>query len=86
MGRHPGSKDLKVTWSEPTTKLPANPDELYAYLKNTKSFRDQVAANKGNPASAFSQAAKSFEATYRFPFQLHGMIGPSCAVADVRGG
>lgn len=78
-------KALKVTWSEPTTKLPANPDELYAYLKNTKSFRDQVAANKGNLASAFSQAAKTFEAIYRFPFQLHGMIGPSCAVADVRG-
>ncbi|MBI2211502.1 MAG: molybdopterin-dependent oxidoreductase, partial [Deltaproteobacteria bacterium] len=79
------AKALKVTWSEPGTKLPANPDELYAYLKNTKSFRDQVAVNKGNPASALSQAAKTFEATYRYPFQLHGMIGPSCAVADVRG-
>ena len=22
---------------------------------------------------------------YRWPFQLHGMIGPSCAIADVRG-
>ncbi|TAJ79130.1 xanthine dehydrogenase family protein molybdopterin-binding subunit [bacterium] len=78
------AKALKVTWSEPTTKLPANPDELYAYLKNTKSFRDQVAVNKGNPDSAISQASKTFEATYRWPFQLHGMIGPSCAVADVR--
>ena len=78
------AKALKVTWSEPATKMPANADELYAYLKNTKSFRDQVVANKGNPDSALSQAAKSFEATYRWPFQLHGMIGPSCAVADVR--
>jgi CO/xanthine dehydrogenase Mo-binding subunit len=74
---------LKVTWSEPATKLPANPDALYAYLKNTKSFRDQVAANKGNPDSALAQAAKTFEASYHWPFQLHGMIGPSCAVADV---
>ena len=24
-------------------------------------------------------------ATYRWPFQLHASIGPSCAVADVRG-
>jgi len=78
------AKALKVTWSEPATKLPANPDELYAYLKNTKSFRDQVAVNKGDPAAAISQASRSFEATYRWPFQLHGMIGPSCAVAEVR--
>lgn len=78
------AKLLKVSWSEPATKQPANPDELYAYLKNTKSFRDQVAVNKGNPTSALSQASKTFEATYRWPFQLHGMIGPSCAIADVR--
>jgi nicotinate dehydrogenase subunit B len=77
------AKALKVTWSTPTTKLPADRDELYAYLKNTKSFKDQVVANKGNPDSAFAQASKTFEATYRWPFQLHGMIGPSCAVADV---
>jgi CO/xanthine dehydrogenase Mo-binding subunit len=78
------AKALKVTWSEPTTKLPANPEELYAYLKNTKSFRDQVAVNKGNLDSAISQASKRYEATYLWPLQLHGMIGPSCAVADVR--
>jgi CO/xanthine dehydrogenase Mo-binding subunit len=78
------AKALKVTWSEPTTKLPANPEELYTYLKNTKSFRDQVAVDKGNPDSAIPRASKKYEATYRWPLQLHGMIGPSCAVADVR--
>ena len=36
-------------------------------------------------AAALAQAGKTFEATYRWPFQLHGMLGPSCAVADVRG-
>jgi CO/xanthine dehydrogenase Mo-binding subunit len=79
------ARDLKVTWSTPTTRLPANPDELYTYLKNTKSFRDQVPANRGNPDAALAEASKTFEATYRWPFQLHGMIGPSCAVADVTG-
>src|SRR5713226_1064742 len=78
------AKALKVAWSEPSTKMPANPDALFAYIKDTKSFRDQVAVNKGNPDAALSQASKKFEATYRWPFQLHGMIGPSCAVADVR--
>lgn len=79
------AKALKVSWSTPATKLPANRDELYAYLKNTKSFRDRPVANKGNLDSAFSQAARTFEATYHWPFQLHGMVGPSCAVADVSG-
>ncbi len=76
---------LKITWSTPPTMLPANSSELYNYLENTKSFRVQVAANKGNPEAAWSRATKHFAATYRWPFQLHGMLGPSCAVADVRG-
>jgi nicotinate dehydrogenase subunit B len=79
------ARTLKVTWSTPATKLPANNDELHAYLKNTKSFAERVVADKGSLEPAFSQAAKTFEATYHWPFQLHGMIGPSCAVADVQG-
>jgi CO/xanthine dehydrogenase Mo-binding subunit len=79
------AKALKVTWSTPGSKLPANSEELYAFLKNTKSARDQSASEKGNIDAAFSNAHKTFEATYRWPFQLHGMIGPSCAVADVQG-
>jgi nicotinate dehydrogenase subunit B len=79
------ARTLKVTWSTPTAKLPATAEEVYVYLKDTKSFKDQVAANKGDLDSAFAQASKTFERTYRWPFQLHGMIGPSCAVAEVRG-
>jgi nicotinate dehydrogenase subunit B len=79
------ARALKVTWSTPSTTLPANPEALYAYLKNTKSFNDQVTVKKGDAEAAFSQASKKYEATYRWPFQLHGMLGPSCAVADVRG-
>ena len=77
------ARALKVTWSEPVTKMPASAEAVYAYLKNTKSFRDQVPVNKGNPDAALSQANKTFEAAYHWPFQLHGMLGPSCAVADV---
>ena len=77
------AKALKVTWSQPATKMPANADEVFTYLKSTKSLRDQVTVNKGNPDAALAQASKTYEATYRWPFQLHGMMGPSCAVADV---
>lgn len=79
------ARALKVTWSTPNTSLPANPEELYAYLKNTKSFNDQVTVKRGDAEAGFSQASRKYEATYRWPFQLHGMLGPSCAVADVRG-
>lgn len=79
------AKALKVTWAPAKFKLPANAEELYAYLKNTKSFTTLKAADKGNPSTALSQAKKQYEATYRWPFQMHGMIGPSCAIADVRG-
>jgi nicotinate dehydrogenase subunit B len=79
------AQTLKVTWEKPTTKLPANTDELYAYLKNTKSFTTLKAAEKGNPSAALAKAKKQYEATFRWPFQMHGMIGPSCAIAEVRG-
>ena len=75
---------LKVTWSAPQATLPANRDELFAYLKNTKSYDDQIVVDKGRLEPAFSAANKTFAAEYRWPFQMHGMLGPSCAVADVR--
>ena len=74
---------LKVSWSQPGTKMPSGAEEVFTYIKNTKSLRDQVTVNKGNPDAALPKASKTYEATYRWPFQLHGMMGPSCAVADV---
>ena len=79
------AKTLKVTWSAPAKKLPSGPDEVFDYLRDTKSFRDNVTVNRGSLDAGFSRATKKFEAAYRWPFQLHGMMGPSCAVADVRG-
>ncbi len=76
---------LKVTWSEPTLKMMSGPNEVFDYLKNTKSFKDNVVTNRGNLDAGFSQAQKKYEATYYWPFQLHGMMGPPCAVADVQG-
>jgi nicotinate dehydrogenase subunit B len=77
------ARALKVSWSQPTTKMPSGAEEVFTYIKNTKSLRDQVTVNKGNPDAALGQASKTYAATYRWPFQMHGMMGPSCAVADV---
>jgi CO/xanthine dehydrogenase Mo-binding subunit len=79
------ARALKVTWSKPTSKVPATPDEVFAYLKNTKPARTLKAVDKGNVAAALGQGKKTYEATYRWPFQMHGMIGPSCSIADVKG-
>ncbi len=79
------AQNLKVTWSEPTLKMMSGPSEVFDYLKNTKSFKDNVVTNRGNPDAALSSAQKKYEATYYWPFQLHGMMGPPCALADVQG-
>jgi len=76
---------LKVTWNKPETKLPANREDLDNYLTSNKSFTTLKQVEKGDPAAALGKATKRYEAVFRWPFQLHGMIGPSCAVADVRG-
>jgi CO/xanthine dehydrogenase Mo-binding subunit len=82
---------LKVTWSTPSTKMPADRDELDAYLKNTKSI-DYGSMNMfgsvpdtGDLAAGFKRATKTYEATYRWPFQGHCMLAPACSVADVQG-
>src|SRR5712692_1288988 len=66
------ARALKVNWSTPAEKLPANKDELEAYLRNTKSVIDINPVKKGNAEEAISRASKTFQATYRWPFQIHG--------------
>jgi nicotinate dehydrogenase subunit B len=79
------AKILKVTWSTPHTKMPASREEVDTYLTQTPPVRELTPVKKGDVDAAFSQAAKPIEATYHWPFQNHGMMLPSCAVADVRG-
>ncbi|HME62852.1 MAG TPA: molybdopterin cofactor-binding domain-containing protein, partial [Candidatus Binatia bacterium] len=76
---------LKVTWAKPTSKVPATPDELYKYLKSTKPVRTQKAVDKGDVAGGLSNGKKTYQTSYHWPFQMHGMIGPSCSIADVKG-
>ncbi len=78
------AKKLKVTWSKTDVKYPSTREEIFEYLRNTKSMRDQEVVMRGSPEAAISQASNAFSATYRWPFQVHGMMSPSCAVADVQ--
>ena len=76
------AKTLKVTWSS-TATLPAS-DALYETLK-TIPATDRSSADAGNVPTSLARAAKTVKAEYRWPFQMHASIGPSCAVADVKG-
>src|SRR5262249_59084431 len=57
------AQKLKVTWSAAENKYPATKEEVFAYLRDTKSVREQVAVNRGDPSAAIAQASKTFEAT-----------------------
>ena len=64
-------------WDEPAT-LPAA-DRLYRIGVRTAPSEDIVDRQRGAITGA---GVKSVAATYRRPYQMHGSIGPSCAVAQ----
>ena len=72
---------LKVVW-KPGPALPGQ-DELYEYLRKQPS-RDTLVVNSKDVDARVSAAAQVVKATYHHPYQMHGSIGASCAVADVK--
>jgi len=58
--------------------------ELWETVRKTVAH-DYSVVSHGSAATAFARAGRTLHATYQTPFQMHGSIGPSCAVADVRG-
>jgi nicotinate dehydrogenase subunit B len=76
------ARELKAVWSE-WTGLPGN-EGLERFLRDGEVQRDEIVVSKGDPGPALASAAKQFSASYFWPNQSHGSIGPSCAVADVR--
>jgi nicotinate dehydrogenase subunit B len=74
---------LNVTWSAGATL----PDQttLYTWMQQQPSM-DSFTVNSGDTAQNLAKAAKTFSAQYLYPFQMHGALASSCAVADVQGG
>jgi nicotinate dehydrogenase subunit B len=71
---------LKVQWAEADT-LPGD-GNLYGAMRAAATKRT-VTLNVGDVDAALASAAKVVSATYEWPFQMHGPIGPQCCVADV---
>src|SRR5450432_1224110 len=74
---------LKVLW-KPTPTLPDLKDIETALRANPSAPRTLI--DKGDVDAAIAAAAKPMPRTYIWPYQMHGSIGPSCAVADYRDG
>jgi CO/xanthine dehydrogenase Mo-binding subunit len=72
---------LKATWKEPAG-LPAQ-SGLYDWLRAQPS-RDAYVVNSKDVDQTMGRAASVVQATYRHPYQMHGSMGSSCAVADVQ--
>ncbi len=70
---------LKVHW-KPVPVLPDLEQLEKALRANPAQSRTLI--DKGNVDAAVASAAKPMQRMYSWPYQMHGSIGPSCAVAD----
>jgi CO/xanthine dehydrogenase Mo-binding subunit len=59
-------------------------DQVYDQVRKTRVVQTLTPLKVGDAASTLASAAHPLRATYEYPVQTHGSIGPSCAVADVR--
>jgi nicotinate dehydrogenase subunit B len=73
---------LKVTWNPG----PVLPDQTTFYDSLRKQpARDTLMVDSGDVGAKLSAAPTLLKATYLHPYQMHGSMGSSCAVADVQG-
>jgi CO/xanthine dehydrogenase Mo-binding subunit len=76
------ARAIKATW-RPGAPLPSQRG-FYSHLRGQPS-RDALVVDSGDVDAALGKAAVVLKATYLHPYQMHGSVGSSCAVADVRG-
>ena len=72
---------LRVSWREAPALSPQS--TYYEHLRSQPS-RDAFVVDSKDIDSVLKGAASEIRATYRYPFQMHGSMGTSCAVADVK--
>jgi CO/xanthine dehydrogenase Mo-binding subunit len=77
------ARALKVTWS-PAPELPKQ-EGFYEHLRNQKPTRDTLLVNSNDVDQKLAESATVVKAIYYHPYQMHGSVGSSCAVADVQG-
>ncbi len=78
------AEKLSCEWS-PGAGL-VRQSEFYEHLRRQSPTSDRLVVDSKDVEETLSRAASVVSATYRHPYQMHGSIGSSCAVADVRDG
>jgi CO/xanthine dehydrogenase Mo-binding subunit len=78
------ARQLKAKWSE-AANLP-DQAKLWDFVRSTKVVQNQVTSDTGNTQFLLASDGKKVSATYDFAVNLHGSIGPSCAIADFKDG
>jgi nicotinate dehydrogenase subunit B len=72
---------LRVTW-KPVPAMPDLHDLASALL--AQPSRPRTLRDTGDVDARLAAAERRLPRTYVWPYQMHGSIGPSCAVADYR--
>ncbi|AMJ60370.1 molybdopterin cofactor-binding domain-containing protein [Bosea sp. PAMC 26642] len=75
------AESLRVSWKP--WAVGARLGDLETALRAHPS-QSRVLVDEGDVDAALAAAVKRIDRTYVWPYQMHGSIGPSCAVADVR--
>jgi CO/xanthine dehydrogenase Mo-binding subunit len=75
------ARQLAVRWN-PGPALPPQKD-FFDYMKRQPSH-DSLSVDSGNVDSQLHSANTVLRASYTYPYQMHGSVGTSCAVADVK--
>jgi CO/xanthine dehydrogenase Mo-binding subunit len=78
------ARAITASWS-PWEGLP-DKAKLWEHIRSSKVVRDEKLQDVVNSAAALAGGAKQLKATYDFAVHTHGSMGPSCAVAEFKGG
>ena len=73
---------MKATW---TPGAPLPPSQSYYDFLRKQPSRDAYVVKSSDVDDKLAKAATVLKATYFHPYQMHGSMGPSCAIADVQG-
>jgi nicotinate dehydrogenase subunit B len=77
------ARQLAVRWNE-GPELPSQQD-FFEHLQRQPS-KDTLSVDSGDVAKELAAAGNVLRGRYTYPYQMHGSVGASCAVADVKPG
>jgi CO/xanthine dehydrogenase Mo-binding subunit len=75
------ARQLHVRWND-APDLPTQKD-FFKHLQGQPS-KDTLSVDSGDVERSLAAATNILRARYTYPYQMHGSVGASCAVADVR--